>query len=166
MAQTVDGFYSAGEFELNQLPFQVLSDSVELGRACIAQAHRGHQVLFLLWKALAQHTVDGGKRFLFGCCSMTSQSPAEGIKLFRQLSEDGHLHSSVRINPKPGFECTADSTWSSNVDLPRLFRTYLSIGAKVCGPPAIDREFKTIDFFVIFDLFQMTQKTRRLLFGK
>jgi putative hemolysin len=167
MARAVDGFYSAGEFELNQLPFDVLSESVELGRACIAQAHRGHQVLFLLWKALARYTVDEGKRFLFGCCSLTSQDPDEGIQLLRQLSTDGHIHSTVRINPKPGLECTTNNSHGPcKVELPRLFRTYLSIGAKVCGPPAIDREFKTIDFFVIFDLLQMNDKTRRLLFGK
>jgi putative hemolysin len=31
-------------------------------------------------------------------------------------------------------------------------RTYLSIGAKICGPPAIDREFGTIDFLTLLDL--------------
>jgi putative hemolysin len=31
-------------------------------------------------------------------------------------------------------------------------RAYLSIGAKICGPPAIDREFGTIDFLTLLDL--------------
>jgi putative hemolysin len=31
-------------------------------------------------------------------------------------------------------------------------RTYLTVGAKICGPPAIDREFKTIDFLTLMDL--------------
>jgi putative hemolysin len=35
---------------------------------------------------------------------------------------------------------------------PKLLRTYLSIGAKICGPPAIDREFGTIDFLTLLDL--------------
>jgi putative hemolysin len=26
------------------------------------------------------------------------------------------------------------------------------VGAKICGPPAIDREFKTIDFLTLMDL--------------
>lgn len=30
-------------------------------------------------------------------------------------------------------------------------RAYLSFGAKICSEPAIDREFKTIDFLAIFD---------------
>src|SRR5215472_15096525 len=42
---------------------------------------------------------------------------------------------------------------------PRLHRArhqdycaHLTIGAKICGPPAIDREFGTIDFLTLLDL--------------
>ena len=35
--------------------------------------------------------------------------------------------------------------------IPKL-RTYLAIGARICGPPAMDREFKTIDFLTLIDL--------------
>ena len=165
MAQRVESFYSSGEFDLSSLPLEVLSQSVELGRACIAYEHRDRQVLHLLWMALAQYTISEGKRFLFGCCSLTSQEPAEGQRLFRQLAMSGHLHESFKVTPNPGLECEVGD-WPGDVKLPRLFRTYLSIGAKVCGPPAIDRAFKTIDYFVIFDLFQISDRTRRLLFGK
>lgn len=165
MARRVESFYSSGEFDLTSLPFEVLSQSVELGRACIAYEHRDRQVLQMLWMALAQYTITEGKRFLFGCCSLTSQEPAEGQQLFRQLSAGGHLHESFKVTPKPELECEAGD-WPHEVKVPRLFRTYLGIGAKVCGPPAIDRAFKTIDYFVIFDLFQISDRTRRLLFGK
>ena len=37
MAAHAEGFYSAGEFDLNCLPKGLLDQSVELGRACIAQ---------------------------------------------------------------------------------------------------------------------------------
>ena len=36
--------------------------------------------------------------------------------------------------------------------VPKLFRAYLTIGAKICGRPAIDREFGTIDFLTLLDL--------------
>lgn len=164
MARGVDGFYSAGEFDLLSLPAEVLEQSVELGRACIARQHRDRRVLFLLWKALAQFTLSENKQYLFGCCSLTSQEPAEGQKLFSQLASDGHLHPSLWINPRQGFECAVLETWPVEVKLPRLFGTYLSVGATVCGPPAIDRLFKTIDFFVIFDLHNMSARTRRMFF--
>jgi putative hemolysin len=41
---------------------------------------------------------------------------------------------------------------SASDKIPRLLRAYLAVGAKICGPPAIDREFKTIDFLTILDL--------------
>jgi putative hemolysin len=34
----------------------------------------------------------------------------------------------------------------------KLLRAYLAIGAKICGPPAIDREFSTIDFLTLLDI--------------
>jgi putative hemolysin len=36
--------------------------------------------------------------------------------------------------------------------VPKLLRAYLAVGAKICGPPAMDREFKTIDFLTLMDL--------------
>jgi len=36
--------------------------------------------------------------------------------------------------------------------IPKLLRAYLAVGAKICGPPAIDRQFKTIDFLTLLDL--------------
>jgi putative hemolysin len=162
MAGDAAGFYSAGEFDLRSLPADVLRRSVELGRACIARQHRDKQVLSLLWRGLAHYTVAGKKRYLFGCCSLTSQEPAEGQKLMQQLARDGHTHPEFWLKPHENLQCEAAEMWPCEVKVPRLFRTYLSIGAKVCGPPAIDRQFKTIDFFVIFDLRKMNDRMRRM----
>jgi putative hemolysin len=41
---------------------------------------------------------------------------------------------------------------------------YLRIGTKVCGPPMIDDEFGTIDFFFVFDREAMTDKCRKTFF--
>ena len=168
MARSGEGFYSSAEFDLNQLSPAVLNQSVELGRACIAQSHRNRQVLFLLWKALARYVANKRKRFLFGCCSLTSQEPAEGIQLFKQLRNNDQMHPTAFVSVKPGYECRGkgiEKAWPIEVKLPRLFSTYLGIGAKVCSPPAIDRRFKTIDFLVMFDVQRMNSRTRRLFFS-
>ena len=44
--------------------------------------------------------------------------------------------------------------------IPKLLRAYLSIGAKICGPPALDRHFKTIDFLTLLDLDSMPAMVR------
>ncbi len=168
MAGGAEGFYSSAEFDLNQLSPAVLNQSVELGRACIAQNHRNRQVLFLLWRALALYVANRRKRFLFGCCSLTSQEPAEGKELFKQLRNNDQLHPTAFVSVKPGHECRgngSENAWPIEVKLPRLFSTYLGIGAKVCSPPAIDRRFKTIDFLVMFDVLRMGSRTRRLFFS-
>ena len=167
MARSAGGFYSSAEFDLSQLSPAVLNQSVELGRACIAQSHRNRQVLFLLWKALARYVANKRKRFLFGCCSLTSQEPAEGNQLFKQLRNSDHMHPTAFVSVKPDYECRERSeiAWPTEVKVPRLFSTYLGIGAKVCSPPAIDRRFKTIDFLVMFDVQRMNSRTRRLFFS-
>jgi putative hemolysin len=48
-----------------------------------------------------------------------------------------------------------------------LFAAYLAIGAVIAGPPALDREFLTIDFLTILDLDTMSPIAKRyLLSGK
>jgi len=166
MVGSANGFYSACEFDLGCLPPDVLNQSVELGRACIARDHRNRQVLFLLWKGLALYAISARKRFLFGCCSLTSQNESEGLQMLVHLTEQGHMHPTFFAPAKPGYECDANSLASDcrGVKVPRLFDTYLGIGAKVCGPPAIDRLFKTIDFLVIFDIQNIEAKTRKMFF--
>ena len=162
------GFYSAGEFDLSRLPASVLLDAVELGRACVAQPHRNMHVLFLLWKGLAAYVAASRKRYLFGCCSLTSQDEAEGRRTFEFLKQHGHLHPAFRVTPRAGLECRGDSLMTNaaaGVRIPKLFNTYLRFGARVCGPPAIDRLFKTIDFFVLFDVQEMAAPWRKTFFG-
>ena len=48
---------------------------------------------------------------------------------------------------------------------PKLLRAYLSIGAKICGPPAIDREFGTIDFLTLLDLQALPAMVRAHFFA-
>lgn len=158
------GFYSATEFDLAALPAAVLDDALELGRACIARAHRNTRVLSLLWRGIAEVARREDKRFLFGCCSLTSQDPREGRALLDVLAARGALHPEIRVRPLPGFQC-----WpvldgrdpAPRVAVPRLFDMYLALGARVCGEPAIDRAFGTIDYLVLFDLAGLDPRRRR-----
>ena len=48
----------------------------------------------------------------------------------------------------------------ADAGVPKLLRTYLAIGARICGPPAIDLEFKTIDFLTLLDLERLHPRMR------
>src|SRR5688572_25420854 len=131
-AQSAFGFYSAGEFTLEDLPWQILTESMEIGRACIAREHRNSRVLFLLWKGLAIYSAFKRKRYFFGCCSLPTQDCAEGSRAFRQLVRDGHFHPAVRVSPREEFACENEdhcTDTNEKIELPKLFNTYLRIGA-------------------------------------
>jgi putative hemolysin len=51
----------------------------------------------------------------------------------------------------PAFGCPLDAASLAVPDIPRLLSAYLALGAAICGPPAIDREFGTIDFLTWID---------------
>lgn len=169
MAAAGNGFYSAGEFDLSPLPDDVVLNSLELGRACIAPAHRHTNVLYLLWKGLAAYVIQTRKRYLFGCCSLTSQDARAGWAVYRQLQLGNHLHSTFFVAPQPGFVCEPEGEQFRPLPaakIPKLFRAYLRFGAKVCSPPTMDREFKTIDYFVLMDCQQLGAAAYQMFFGK
>jgi putative hemolysin len=168
MASSNRWFYSAGEFDLCTIPLGVLEQCVEIGRACVAKEYRNRQVLFLLWRGLAGYMQWSGKRYLFGCSSLTSQNPAVGRKALEQLASAGHAHPSLWVEPHPWMDCRlepADEEVAGEVGIPILFTTYLRYGAKVLGPPALDREFKTIDFLTLLDIDGLPPDLRRLFFA-
>lgn len=153
MARDGIGLYSATEFDFGTMPDQILDESVEIGRACIRKDFRSLKVLYMLWKGLGRYVGHNRKGYVFGCCSLTSQDQNEGAAVYRRLERDGHLHETIRVDPLPSYTCRTDPEpgfTSDNVDSPRLMRAYLSFGAKICSPPAIDRQFKTIDFLAVF----------------
>ncbi len=163
------GLYTATEFDLARLPGHVVSTGIEIGRACIHAEHRKQRVLFALWKGLATYMRHNRKRYLFGCCSLTSQDPADGLIAWEWLRRGGHLDPEQRVGPLPGFECRGPAPSEAAVSafrIPALFGTYLRYASTVAGPPAIDRLFKTIDFFVVCDTWKLGDKTYTLFFGE
>ena len=169
MAERFSGFYSDDEFDLAGLPLEVRRRSIEIGRASVAADYRNQRVLFLLWRGLASYLKTNDKRYLFGCCSLTSQDPAEGKWTMDYLQEHDHCHPQHVVQPQPDWLCYEPGfdpgPPPQPVKLPKLFRTYMRYGAKVCGPPAIDRHFKTIDYLVLLDTEELDRMTRALFFG-
>ncbi len=167
-AGNAEGFYAFSEFSIEDLPLDILEKSVELGRACISKDHRNSRVLFMLWKGLANYLKQTKKRYLFGCCSIFTQDGNLAGNILNQLSEKGHLHETIQVAPRFDKVCVPENfspNTKRNIALPALLNMYLRIGAKICGEPAIDREFKTIDYFVLFDLETISPKYLKIFFG-
>ena len=163
-----NGFYSAGEFELGGLPFDVRREAVEVGRACVAEAHRNGRVVQLLWRGLARYLAWNQKRYLFGCCSVPTLDPTEARLLYKELRDRGAMHDGIRVSPQPGYVCPEEEEGviAEPVVMPPLFASYLKLGAKVLSAPALDREFKVTDFFVLLDLDGIEPHVRRAFFER
>jgi putative hemolysin len=159
------GYYCAQEFEFRVFE-PVRNEIVELGRACVHRQHRNLIVLGLLWKAIADYAKARGCRYLIGCSSLTSQDPAVGASAFTKLWRHNDLVDyPFRTQPTPQFECSLGQLAEEDVEIPKLLRAYLAIGAKICGSPALDRQFGTIDFLTLLDLETMPAAARERFFG-
>jgi putative hemolysin len=152
------GFYSAQEFDMAPYePFR--GELIELGRACVHCQHRNLAVLALLWKGIAAYARERGGRFLVGCSSLTSQDPKVGAAMYQLLARKHLVQPELRTSPLPALACPLDQSADKAPKIPKLLSAYLSVGAFICGPPAIDREFKTIDFLTLLDLPSLPERT-------
>jgi putative hemolysin len=153
------GYYCEQEFHFEAFePFR--NQIVELGRACVHRQHRNLFVLGLLWKGIASYASQRGCRYLIGCSSLTSQDPAAGASAYTELCRNHLADTQWRTVPLESHECPLDAVTEEAVSIPKLLRAYLTVGAKICGPPALDRQFKTIDFLTLQDLEALTAAAR------
>ena len=159
------GYYCAQEFEF--AAFEPLrSELVELGRACVARDHRNLVVLGLLWKGIADYAQKRGARYLIGCSSLTSQDAAIGASAYTELCRKKHLADFEWLTrPLAAYDCPLERLSDEEVKIPKLLRAYLSLGAKICGPPALDRHFQTIDFLTLLDLQAMPAAAKERFLG-
>jgi putative hemolysin len=170
------GYYSEQEFSF--VPYEPLrADILELGRASIDREHRTPEVLTLLWRGIAQYASEMGLRYLIGCSSLNSKDPAEGWQVYRQL-ERYRVTPEFETEPATAYACPSEpggrdaqpspqpedqafnNAPTGEVKIPKLLKTYVAIGARICGPPAWDRDFGTIDFLTLLDLRSITPSAR------
>lgn len=166
------GYYSEQEFVL--APYEPLRPGIlELGRAAVDREHRTPEVLTLLWRGIAQYTAGMGLRYLLGCSSLNSQSPAEGWQMYSQL-QGFRVAPEFETVPTPGFACPLEShplqapqsaQPAAALKVPRLLRAYLMLGARIAAAPAWDRAFGTIDFLTLLDLESLAPAARERFLG-
>jgi putative hemolysin len=157
------GYYCEQEFAFSVYD-AYRHEILELGRACIAKEHRSMQVLSLLWRGIADYANQHQLRYLMGCSSLTSQDHAQGNAAYAQM-QGSLAPQHLRTMPHESFRLDSNLVESSSVKLPKLLSAYLSLGAWICGPPAIDRSFRTIDFLTCLDLQAPHMRQRRERFG-
>jgi len=163
-AQANLGYYSETEFNLR--PYERRRhEMLELGRACVQKDHRNLRVLATLWRGIANVVARTHIRFLIGCSSLSSLDTGAGEALYQQLAPAHLAPMGLRALPQPAAICPVVRPLPAAPRLPKLLAAYLSFGAWIAGPPAVDREFGTIDFLTILDMHNLNPEAARLYLG-
>ncbi len=157
-------FYSQSEFSLGALT-QLPGTKLELSRACIHRDYRTGQVMHLLWRGLARYIQECGVDYLFGMASIWSMDPLEVGKIYGYLAKAGHIRHDLNIFPTEkcrfgGF--SPDKNLQPNPEevkgspiaelVPPLLQSYLKMGAQICPDPALDSDFRCVDFLTILKI--------------
>ncbi|MCK9557364.1 MAG: GNAT family N-acetyltransferase [Candidatus Cloacimonetes bacterium] len=161
-------WYTATEFHMKQIK-RLPGIKLELGRACVHPEHRNAVTISLLWEGINAYVEASGTSYLFGCSSIKTMDRDEIGRIYQYLLQSGHLSNEHLVRPKGKFKINGmkqnyrqyDENLLGNIDtnmkekIPSLLNSYLKVGAKVCGSPALDKSFKCIDFLTLLDIKDM-----------
>lgn len=159
------GFYSENEFDISNL-YNLEDEIAEIGRSCVHPDYRDGSVITMLWSGLANYMIKYNVRYLMGCGSIHSTDPTLASEVYAFLKEKDALTSEeFRVYPKPNFQIPGfnsnyviEDSKALAKKIPPLIKGYLRAGAKICGEPALDSVFGTIDVFIFFDKTNITEK--------
>lgn len=167
------GFYSSSEYDISRLlayPGEIL----EVGRSCVAPAHRNRPTMQLLWRGIADYIAAHGIEILFGCASLPGTDPkALAVPLtylyYYHLAApyirttalphryvDMRLMDPAEVDPQKGIS----SLPPMNL-LPPLLKGYLRLGGFVGDGAVVDEQFNTTDVCVIVKTDLIAEKYSR-----
>lgn len=162
-ARAAGGFYSESEFDLGRILY-LSRYTVEIGRACIHPAYRSPAAISVLWSALLRHILLRGYQFVIGCASVeTREGGHVAASICRQLLSNHTGPEEWRVFPRRAFVLEG---WADlpDVAIPGLVKAYVRLGARVCGAPAWDPDFKTADLLMLLPMAELnTRYVERIL---
>ncbi len=158
------GFYSEREFDLDRIK-DLDGEILELGRSCARRDFRDKALIPLMWEAIAQYVREHQVKYLFGCGSLYTTDAHEVTQCYSLLKKKYYAPEQFRVSPLANCRFGGQVRSGAVLDeqatflkLPSLIKGYLRLGAVVCGPPALDREFGTTDFFVLLDIQKLSDE--------
>ncbi len=154
------GYYSEQAFDCSAFePLRL--HVVEIGRACVHPRHRHPGALGWLWKGIGGYARDRRARYLIGSSSLPTIDAGTGWSVYARLAGSHLTPDGQRARPRPGWECPLAELPAAPPPVPKLMQAYLGLGAQICGAPAWDRAFGTIDFLTLLDLETLQPAARR-----
>lgn len=161
IANSAKGFYSSKEYEIHGL-YKIADKCLELGRTCVSPEYRSGSVISLLWTGITELLVRGNFSYMLGCVSLNDTDPRTGWAVHEYVTRRYSTCKEFSVIPRPGFKLKKpdqreiDAILSDENALrkkmPPIFKGYLRLGGLICGDPALDTAFGTIDFFILVEV--------------
>jgi putative hemolysin len=167
-------WYTATEFHMRHIR-KLPGNKLELGRACVHPDYRNGITITLLWEGIHAYMQASDTKYMFGCSSIKTMDRDEIKRIYYYLQQQNHLTNEHKVRPRGKFKVHGLrrhlkrfpyqhgelETRDIRDKIPTLLQSYLKVGAKVCGRPAIDKSFRCIDFLTLLDVSDMREKYAR-----
>ena len=135
----------------------------ELSRAVVKREYRKSAVLMLLLRFIAQYMRQENYRFLIGEASFY------GVDKNKYIEELSYLAALYQVDEKYGIFANEKEQVKllplERLDLaavkrkiPALIRAYTGFGAKVSADSYTDREFGSVDIFILLDVYNYNEQ--------
>jgi len=156
-AAAAGGFYSSGEFELESLVARhPRLRFLELGRSCVLPEYRSKRTIEALWQGIWAYVNHYGISVMTGCASFHGTVPAAHAEalsfLWQNCRAEGEWQVSAvasRFRPMDLMPAEAINARAAFAAMPPLVKGYLRLGAKVGEGCVVDRDFGTVDVFIV-----------------
>lgn len=156
-AQENRGFYSQDEYDLLPLLEKYPKKKfLELGRSCVLQTYRKKSTIELLWQGVWKYIQENDFDVMIGCASFQSNDPSEIALPLSFLYHYCMAPDEWMVSALPSRYTNMNLIEKENINtkdalkmLPPLIKGYLRLGAYIGDGAVIDKQFGTIDVFVI-----------------
>lgn len=150
--------YSATEFEI--FPHLAhLSNIVEVGRTCVHPKFRSGHALSVLWLNLLPKVLWGMRaKSLIGCVSIRLDDNLARAYYTHAYLQHLDARQSIDICSKQPYVPQRPShSFSQDEKIPKLFKSYLNMQARLSKQAFYDETFKCLDYFVYLEVNQIAK---------
>jgi len=156
-ADEVGGFYSEDEFELTKLVARHPGERfLELGRSCVLPEYRSKRTIEALWQGIwtyiNHHRID----VMTGCASFHGVDPQAHAEALSYLAHNCRARAEWDVRAVAGRYRSMDLMATETINLksalgamPPLIKGYLRVGARIGDGCVVDRQFGTVDVFIV-----------------
>ena len=161
------GFYTASEYDISGLLRGQATNGqlMETGRSCIAADYRNTATIQLLWRGIASYMRTHNITLVFGCASFPGTEPeahAVGLSYLHHhhlAPPEMHVRALPELHqPMNLIDKDAISMRDALRAMPPLIKAYIRLGAYVGDGAVIDRQFGTIDVFMILPMERVAER--------